>query len=65
MHILGNDTERMVLFMIYTRLGAIMLADIQGKTTGPNSNAPKAVFWFSPLAIVMLIKNLYYYGVQT
>ena len=27
-HILGNDPEIMLLFTIYTRLGAIMFADI-------------------------------------
>ena len=41
-HILGNDPEIMLLFMIYTRLGAVMFADML-RIFGPMLSKPVAL----------------------
>ena len=45
-HILGNDPVQMLLFIIYTRLGAIILADIL-RIFGPMFSKPIALFTFN------------------
>ena len=45
-HILGNDPVHMLLFKIYTRLGAIILADIL-RIFGPILPKPVDLFSFN------------------
>ena len=44
-HILGNDPVQMLLFIIYTKLGAIILADIL-RIFGPILSKPADLFTF-------------------